>query len=200
MLTAKIPNYQTKIAFIFIITLFVMIGFFLRNKLATYENIALHYSFQYDSSEIIKSTGSENKKPITESYSIAVEDQKNDNADLISIESYVSPSFSDDKSDEIIVQEIVDYQTSSTGQYLNPELNTVLKKPTSTVPIIGKQKSSSSLYRYEITWQNPTDKQSGTDVWLFIPSTENRTFIWLKYNKRNEDRLATILESLTLIH
>jgi hypothetical protein len=180
----------------------------------TYVNKIAGYSFQYTPYEEIKSVGGYGGPP-EKSDTIIIVDKEDNNIALMDILIRIPPTCCNFSNEQEALQNIVDYFSSSTSQYLSPELNEVTGPIQTTVKVNNSDNQSTAVYQYDIAWQNDpkySEGGNGVDVWLFIPTTvdwrsdpdrlgwfDNKfTFIWVAYNKMNEDRLQPILNSLTL--
>ncbi|OGG16729.1 hypothetical protein A3D77_04805 [Candidatus Gottesmanbacteria bacterium RIFCSPHIGHO2_02_FULL_39_11] len=174
--------------------------------LFTYTNDAFHYSFQYTNSEKIQPIRRENTSAFDE-Y-ITVSDKKDNDISLLTIQVQTPPIMRDFQNEQEAMEEIVGYYSGSTSQYLSPKLNQ------RTGPV-KEEINSTPFYRYEIAWTDDpktgSQRGSGTDVWLLVPivrggrlaGSDNLrpyTFLWLRYDKKYEDRLKGILDSFQLLN
>lgn len=179
-----------------------------------YVNRIAKYSFQYSSNEEVISVGGY-EGPAEESDAILIVDRADNNIGLMSINVDIPPS-GYPKNEMEALNKIVSYWSSSTSQYLSPELNKITGPIQTKVRLESQDGRSISAYRYEINWRNDTrysEGGSGTEVWLIIipvkvnwQSDPDRldwlddryTFLWLKYDKKDEKRLQPMLDSFTL--
>jgi hypothetical protein len=181
----------------------------------SYTNKVARYSFQYSFNESIESIGGYEGPP-EESDAIVIVDKVDNNISLMSISIEMPPTGRYLKNEQEAIKEIVGYWSGSTSQYLSPELNKITGPIKTTIRDESSDGLSSPAYRYEIEWRNDPkagENRSGTDVWLLIPVSIDWQldpdrlgwlelgkyhFLWLSYEKKDEERLLPILNSFTL--
>lgn len=183
-------------------------------ELLTYVSKIAPFSFQYTTAEQVISAGGYEGSP-EESDTIIIVDKNDENIGLVDILITHPPTGRFLENEQEALKEIVGYWSSSTSQYLSPELNRVTGPIQTVVKVKNLDNQSTLAYLYEIAWQNDprySEVGNGTNVWLFIPTKvdwqsdpdrlgwfdDTYVFLWLAYDKEDEARILPILNSFAV--
>ena len=168
--------------------------------LRTYTNKLGGYSFDYPSTLAIQWTGMSVDPADSEIIHIVPGAEIESATGMtIHISNPVGPAYASEQ--ELIEKGLLEYWSSSTSQFLTPENNTV-------TPI----KTADRTYTYEVSWKNDPlygEAGEGVEVWTFYPLaqytyplttnvSEMPKILWVRYDKKDTDLYAEVLNSLQL--